>query len=936
MSLVDDIKYLGSDLRKTLLRRPPQNWLEDSIKGLRRQSDMENDDEEDIGGKEEPPEFDMIFVFHMPSTADTVANRDGTLEPDPKCMDSKAMRKVLGIKSPGCWSKFRGRVQEENWNEAVRSEILGSARTGLALSAMGSFLDWSLQGQQIKTARQVRQIVLDMFLELLHPDTFKVQTFSSVDRDEVFVCVSARDGAMLQHATFYEYRFQLDRKVMDKTFDLGYLPPGSSLAHVAYQQCLTPFLRTWGIPGTRKSSIFRTVDRIRLCRDILYGQVDFSSWVDLGVLIKHFPTHNRILVQRLSWTWGHPRSWKFRCKYARDAAEAVGKKAELMARNKQEPSCYGKSKVRAARNAAARKEWYRIVGPDKRLNEVRDYFGERIAFYFAFLWHTIKFLMILSVFAIAVTVREVMKFDWRDIALGNKWDEQARIAFGCITAIWSAVFVQTWRRREAILANRWGTESQNITTTWILKHDSKKNRNLLRQKLQSKDDTASSHARKSHLKKPLSVASLSIAHSRSEENSQTQARQCGRIFSWFVTTLFVALVCCTTALIMWLRSQLVSENQPIAARLTSLLLSLQTQVYINLWPYAASWLTNLEYQFLERDFICSHAIKVFLVDFFTGFAANFYTGFFQEFLETKVGDQKAYYMTVLVIDMEVIFGIYIFCTLLDILLPFVSLKCRLMSEARKMKSLIGCTHEVSYLESQAKYDEYSGEYETYDYEQIIFPLAFVMLFGITMPLAVFLALLTVFAQLKADAWKLANVYQRPYPMYADGISKWRVSLLALLSVMSAFVNLGLIIFRLKDEKGIDGMKRQEMYTFFKGEHALIAAIVLIQVAIPSVPRFVVAEKQRQDWQQHQVRSKMANVSLKLGRGQTRAQTMTTPPPSETFNANQPRSPTESFCEETNPAKDSGEAAVHNHRSYTDFDNVVGLGPEHPYYEHALI
>ena len=82
------------------------------------------------------------------------------------------------------------------------------------------------------------------------------------------------------------------------------------------------------------------------------------------------------------------------------------------------------------------------------LDSIEEYYGEKIAFYFAWLQHVSFHLIFLSACGWIVFICQ--------IASGN-WDHPIRPFFSAIIMLWSFVVMVTWRRRSNFLAHRWGT-----------------------------------------------------------------------------------------------------------------------------------------------------------------------------------------------------------------------------------------------------------------------------------------------------------------------------------------------------------------------------------------------------------------------------------------------------------------------------------------------
>jgi len=82
------------------------------------------------------------------------------------------------------------------------------------------------------------------------------------------------------------------------------------------------------------------------------------------------------------------------------------------------------------------------------LDSIEEYYGEKIAFYFAWLQHVSFYLIFLSICGCIVFICQ--------IASGN-WDHPIRPFFSAVIMLWSFVVMVTWRRRSNFLAHRWGT-----------------------------------------------------------------------------------------------------------------------------------------------------------------------------------------------------------------------------------------------------------------------------------------------------------------------------------------------------------------------------------------------------------------------------------------------------------------------------------------------
>jgi anoctamin-10 len=92
-------------------------------------------------------------------------------------------------------------------------------------------------------------------------------------------------------------------------------------------------------------------------------------------------------------------------------------------------------------NRAWIKSWgTKYMVDDKDLNDIRDRFGEKVAFYFAFLQSYFAFLVFPAAFGFA-TWLILGQFSW---------------VYGVVNCLWSVVFFEYWKKKEVDLAVQWG------------------------------------------------------------------------------------------------------------------------------------------------------------------------------------------------------------------------------------------------------------------------------------------------------------------------------------------------------------------------------------------------------------------------------------------------------------------------------------------------
>jgi len=85
----------------------------------------------------------------------------------------------------------------------------------------------------------------------------------------------------------------------------------------------------------------------------------------------------------------------------------------------------------------------------KPLDDIRDYFGEKIAFYFAFLDFYNVWLALPALFGITFFILQTFYFP-------ESYTETINICFGLVMTIWTSFFVAFWKQKQNMLMVEWG------------------------------------------------------------------------------------------------------------------------------------------------------------------------------------------------------------------------------------------------------------------------------------------------------------------------------------------------------------------------------------------------------------------------------------------------------------------------------------------------
>lgn len=253
---------------------------------------------------------------------------------------------------------------------------------------------WQLKRQGVITALSDAGLILSMYY--------------SRDRDEIFVKVAAEELHMRRVAETKRHKLELKEEFLSAFAQ--YQEDIVGQRELNFQdRIITSHLYKPHVDGTdedqgdaypRPDAIFRTADRIQLISYMVTQSDHGCAGIDVGQMI-----HDGELNQFF----------------------ALHENRKLLDMDRDWFKCF-------------------VWGTD--IQKVRDYYGERIAMYFLFMSHFVKWLILPSIAGVCL---------WSfDVFYGSPDNYTALIICGGMS-FWSIFFVHFWRRCEAVYAIKWGT-----------------------------------------------------------------------------------------------------------------------------------------------------------------------------------------------------------------------------------------------------------------------------------------------------------------------------------------------------------------------------------------------------------------------------------------------------------------------------------------------
>lgn len=452
-------------------------------------------------------------------------------------------------------------------------------------------------------------------------------------------------------------------------------------------------------------------------------------------------------------------------------------------------------------------EWHQFKHAFKvqPINKIREYFGEKIALYFAFL----------GMYTIALIPPAFIGV----IYFITSWESMYREAiFAVFNLIWATIFLEVWKRYCSELTYRWGTSDEVINKF-------EEPRANFYGKLGKNVVTGKPEPVYPSWKRSLRFYGVTVP----------------------VTFVFMTIAFYVMLIYFWLQDwadDLYAKNQ---SWLNFSNLYLPTAIYAviigvvnTIYRGVAKKLNDWENHRLQSSYDNNLIVKLILFDFVNCFISLFYVAFYMQNMTVLRSHLAALLITQQVIGQ---------CR--EAMVPFFFLRRRkhqLDTIAKKTETLEKVEFDGGEVESsiqkqanlESSMDIYEGTMD--DYLEMFLQFGYVFLFSSVFPLAAVWALLNNITEIRSDAFKMCRVFQRPFAESASNIGAWQIAF-EIISAIAVMTNCALIGMNPEVRKLMptDVTPVNVVLIFVAVEHIILAMKMAIAYFIPDTPKWVEIE-----------------------------------------------------------------------------------------------
>jgi len=539
------------------------------------------------------------------------------------------------------------------------------------------------------TRSAVRIALLQDMHEHLLASGFNVGVYNSIFEDKLFLCVSLADpDAVEGYVLRRNVRLQV-RDAVVRSLGIGTAPVPriSSPPTIQYEPRIVDSLYTAGVlpvadkyqlfedaGGREPGVLFSGRERIRTVFQELSSHIDLDAAKEEGLLVDWFPGHDPAWVEELREIWAN-----WRCIFD-----------------------------------------LRFMQPVQLL---REYFGTRVAFAFAWQGLLCKALLALLPVAlllevVAIAEEKVLDVDWADT--------RRVLAPSFILVVWARITLNLWDREEEYFIELWEIEPR----TFCLPRPGF--RGFLRP----------------------SPIDANFEELQYPEFWSKVRYHC----STFCSVLFC--LCVLVGIVVWIR--IFNGRMHLYASIC-LCLQIKSLEFIN--DHLVQWLTDWENHRYMAEYYNSYLFKNFLFQSVNNYAPFLYLAL--------VVCPKGECLTVLrsqLVRTQVILSLFL---IVQVAYSSLTVRFRLWHESYQLKAKCENPPKHTFVEQQVKFRDFQTKEQVRTMTQLMIPLGFVLLFGAVAPIIMPFCCCVFVIALRANAFMLVNASRRSVPLQMAGIGEWR-------------------------------------------------------------------------------------------------------------------------------------------------------------------
>ncbi|KND04057.1 uncharacterized protein SPPG_01501 [Spizellomyces punctatus DAOM BR117] len=446
------------------------------------------------------------------------------------------------------------------------------------------------------------------------------------------------------------------------------------------------------------------------------------------------------------------------------------------------------------------------------IDAIRDYAGEKVAYYFAFLRFYLASL-------IAPALIGVLDY-W--------WHGAFSPYYGVLTIVWSIIVISLWNRQAEWYATRWGT--RNFSKIEKIRPEFRPTKIVIDPVTEERTPYYPYYKR--WAVKCLITAPITIA----------------------ITAVLTLVVLGIVSADVYFHKFYDGPGKDLMGFLPTILYGGCIPVFHSKYIKLAASLSDYENHPTDTQHAASFTQKLFTFNSLVAFIALFAESYLFIPLSNAIGSvlqQKGFISSMgFEVTPETLQArlIYLMITgqvlnaATELIVPLLTTKATTVmhglhkSKAEKAKE----TEEERYVRRVRSEFERPGYDVDADYSEMVIQFGYIVLFSVAWPLAPLACLVNNFLELRADAFKICKANRRPVPQRADNIGPWlkNLTLFSWLSSLTA-PSLSILYYKWVPDEQATNQVQQRLPTLLVAlilsEHAYLLLHYLVSEATKALP-----------------------------------------------------------------------------------------------------
>lgn len=459
------------------------------------------------------------------------------------------------------------------------------------------------------------------------------------------------------------------------------------------------------------------------------------------------------------------------------------------------------------------------------LQDIKEYFGESISFYFAFLGY----------FSVALLPVVCVAFPY--YLFGGRKDFESFLVFAIYNLIWASLLIEIWKRKSNRHAFQWGTLSlqENVHEEPRAGHHGPLRENPVTERMEPHSSDKWRYLR------ILAVTCPVVAF------CMLGAALFMQLYFYFEDMSIVAYDADPSTM-----NNVVSF---VPCVLYSIVIFLSNMAYRPL----AHRLTDFENHRTETAHHNHLVLKILLFDSFNCFGALFYVAFWEQDVKRLRADLASLLIMNQILEQ-----------LQETIMPsimtwkakrrFKGKKAATRFEKLRMYSDLDEAKLVQ-AETEADMPPYEGTFD--DYLELFLHFGYISLFSCVYPLASIWAFINNILETRTDGYKFVAIHQRPFPQVASNIGVWQIAF-EMMGIVAILTNVSLIGMSKDFKATFEGVldQWQVFMMLLLAEHLLVFLKFVVSQVIPDWPLDVRNQMYKEDFESHKALKQTEKEKLK--------------------------------------------------------------------------